>query len=154
MPTFTVKGKEYSVVPWNDWLDAIQLLPDPPKVFARVQKNTSGVIIVRWSEEPTAIIAGPEHYFTGKTRFHKDEPEYFKKQSFFWERFNDEVGVENPLQYKRLKKAVDMVGELREIFKTERIGLVFWRHSEYLLRPLERYEIMKEGNQYPGSPRQ
>ena len=129
--------KDYSGAPWNSFMYFFGRFSSKLKsVFRSQQKLTSGFIITWWKDEGKNL---PTHFLS--SGFSIGKVEIYDE---YWIKFGDDRKQEDPKQYKTLQKVFDTVKKLREYYKTERIGLVFWTHSEFLGFPPKDYILMLE----------
>jgi len=142
MPTYSLKKCVGSITPWDDLGNWFLGKPDGAKYFSDNQDRRAGFIVAWWRHEFPFF--PPTHYLYNET---------YRLEDISWVKFGDESCSEDPKQYLRLKKALETIRKLREINKTERIGLTFWEHPESYHQPLADFIAMTEGSRFPGSPR-
>ena len=131
--------KAFSGYPWNDFMYFFgrrRHSSKLKKLFGSQQKLTSGFIIAWWREEGKNL---PTHFLS--SMFSVKKIEIYEE---YWIEFGNDREEEDPKQYKDMKTAFDTIGKLREHHKTDRIGLIFWTHLEYIGSPPHDYVLMSE----------
>lgn len=144
---------QHSQSPWLDWERALELHPIGKKIFANAKTATTGYIIAKWDDVNSFM---PTHYLESLPRRPPPMTESVNLRRHYygsWNIFDDSTKREDPLQYASLSRALNAIKLIRKVYENDRVGLVFWQHPDTAYKPRERYLIMQEGAQFPGSPR-
>ena len=131
-------------------LMALALKDNPWKIFKDIQilgKDLAGIIIVGWregdaSDKPSLYRGVCKLSWHEFGNAEQEAPRIYHNLATFIKKFKEQLngisGGSHPLEYSRC---------------IVKVGLMFWKHPDAYLKPLENY-LLTSGFRFPGCPTQ
>jgi hypothetical protein len=115
MPLYFLGGVESSS-PWNDVWDAINRKNNPRQFIEKQQEDSRFFIIARWKTGDSRL---PSRYLALK-------PKEGGGNNYEWKRIEAGLILENPVRIKSSRVWEAHIRDLRNLFESEHIGLIYW----------------------------